>query len=54
MGGICNTYGRDDKYKFLFGKYGCKIPLRIPKRIWKYNIRIDCRDSEWENMDWVH
>jgi hypothetical protein len=31
-----------------------KKPPGRPRRRWKYNIRMDLREIEWEGVDWIH
>jgi hypothetical protein len=55
MGGKCSTHGRDEKwYKILVGKPEGKRPLRIHKRRWEDNIRMDHREIRWKGVDWMH
>jgi hypothetical protein len=42
--------GKDRKlYKVLVGKR----PLGIPRCRWKYGIRMDLRETGWDNAEWV-
>jgi hypothetical protein len=36
------------------GKSERKRPLRISRRRWEDNIRMDLREVGWEGMDWIH
>jgi hypothetical protein len=42
------------EYKILFGKPEGNRPLGIPRRNWKYNIRMDLRKIGWEGLNWIH
>jgi hypothetical protein len=35
------------------GKPEGKRPLRRPKRRWVDNVKIDLREMEWGDMDWI-
>jgi hypothetical protein len=35
------------------GKTGGKRPLGKPRHKWKYNMRIDLGEVEWEGVDWI-
>jgi hypothetical protein len=35
------------------GKSDEKRPLGRPRRKWVDNVRMDLREVEWENMDWI-
>jgi len=39
-------------HSFL-GKTGGKRPVRESKHKWKYNIRIDLEEEQWEAVDWI-
>jgi hypothetical protein len=41
-------------HKILVGKPEVKRPLRIPRRRWKDNIKIDLRETGLEGVDWIH
>jgi hypothetical protein len=41
-------------YKFSVGQLEGKRPLGIPRRRWKDNIRMDLRETGWEDADWMH
>jgi len=45
VGGVC---------KILVGRPERKRPLRISRRRWEDNIRMDLREVGWEGMDWIH
>jgi hypothetical protein len=40
-------------YRILVVKIEGKGPLGEPKRSWMYNIEMDLREEEWDNMDWI-
>ena len=44
--------GRRDMHSFL-GKTGGKRSLGKPRHKWKYNIRIDLEEVQWEGVDWI-
>jgi hypothetical protein len=39
--------------RILVGKSEGKRPLGRPRRRWVDNIKIDLRDIEWNDMDWI-
>jgi hypothetical protein len=41
-------------YKILGGKSEEKRPLGRRGRTLEDNIRMDLRDTEWEDVDWMH
>jgi len=52
MGKTCSTYGRN-AYDILVGKSEGKRPLRRPRSRWEDNIRMNLRETEWEDLDWM-
>ena len=54
MGGACSTYG-DSRgvYRVLVGKPEGKRPLRIPRRRWEDNIKMDLQEVGCGGMDWI-
>jgi hypothetical protein len=36
------------------GKPEGKRPLRIPRRRWVDNIKMDLREIKWDGMDWIY
>jgi hypothetical protein len=40
-------------YRILVGKPEGKRPLRIRRRKWVDNIKIDLREIGWDGMDWM-
>ena len=55
MGGTCSTYGgkRIGVYRVLVGKPEGKRPLGRPRHRWEDNIKMDLRDVEVGDMDWI-
>jgi hypothetical protein len=41
-------------YKILVRKPAGKRPLRRYRRRWEDNIRMDIREAEWIDVDWLH
>jgi hypothetical protein len=40
-------------YRILVGKPGGRRPLGRPRRRWVDNIKMDLREVEWDDVDWV-
>jgi hypothetical protein len=40
-------------FLILVGKPERKRPLGRPERRWMNNIKVDLRDTEWDDVDWV-
>jgi hypothetical protein len=54
MGWACSTNGeKRNSYRILVGKPEGNRPLRIPRRRWVDNIKIDLRATGWDGMDWI-
>jgi hypothetical protein len=54
MGRACGTIGETrNTYRILVGKPEGKRPLGRPRRRWVDNIKMDLRDSGWDDMDWI-
>jgi hypothetical protein len=52
MGRACSTNGEEETvYRILVGKPEGKRPLRIPRRRWMDNIKMDLREIGWGGMD---
>jgi hypothetical protein len=52
MGGACSTNGeKRNAYSILMGKPEGKRPLRRPRRRWVNNIKLDLRQTGWDEMD---
>jgi hypothetical protein len=53
MGRICSTHGNEKKnsYRILEGKPEGKRPIGRPRRLWKYNIKID--GVVWTHLMWL-
>jgi hypothetical protein len=45
--------GRNGIYKVLVGKHEGKKPLERPRRKWKDNIKMDLKEVECGDMDWI-
>jgi hypothetical protein len=43
----------EKKNWLLVGKPEGKRPLRLPRRRWVDNIKIDLREMGWGRMDWI-
>jgi hypothetical protein len=41
-------------YRILVGKPEGKRPLERPIHRWMYDIKIDLREIEWGEMDWIN
>jgi hypothetical protein len=55
MGGACSTHRRDEKcYSILVRIPEGKRLLKKPRHKWEDNIRMDVRESGWENVEWIH
>jgi hypothetical protein len=54
MGRACSTHGaKRNAFKILVGKPEGKRPLGRHRRRWEANIRMDLREIEWGDMDWI-
>jgi hypothetical protein len=54
MGRVCSTNGeKKNAYMILVGKTEGKRPLRRTRRRWVDNIKMDPREIEWGDMDWI-
>jgi hypothetical protein len=40
-------------YRILVGKPEGKRPVGRPRRRWVDNIKMDLREIEWDDMDWI-
>ena len=50
----CSTYGgRRRACRFLLGRPDGKRPLRIPRRRWEHNIKIDLQEMGWGGADGI-
>jgi hypothetical protein len=43
-----------NSYKILVGKPEGKRPLGTYRRRWEYNIKMDLKETGWEDADWIH
>jgi hypothetical protein len=54
MGGECSTNGeKRNAYRLLVGKPQGRRLLEKPRRRWVDNIRMDLREVEWGDVDWI-
>jgi hypothetical protein len=54
MGRACSTNGeKRNAYRILVGNPERKRPLGRPKRRWEDNIKMDLREIEWDDRDWM-
>jgi hypothetical protein len=54
MGGPCSPYGgKRDVYRVFVGKPEGKRPLGRPRHRWEDNIKLDLKELECEDMDWI-
>jgi hypothetical protein len=54
MGWACSTNGENRKaYTILVGNLEEKRPLGRPIRRWVDSIKIDLREIEWDDVDWI-
>jgi hypothetical protein len=54
VGGACSPNGeKGNVYRLLVGKPEGKRPLRIPRRRWVDNIKIDLLEIGWGAVDWI-
>jgi hypothetical protein len=55
MSESCSTHGGDKKcMQTLATKSEGKGLLVRPRRIWEDNIRLDLRETGWDDVDWIH
>jgi hypothetical protein len=45
--------GETNAYRILVGKPEGKRPLGRPRRRWVDNIKMELREVEWDDMDWI-
>jgi hypothetical protein len=45
--------GKMNAYRILVGKQGGKRPPGRPRRRWVDNIKMNLRDTGWDDMDWI-
>jgi hypothetical protein len=53
MGLPFGTYGGGEVLRGFEEKYDGKRPLGRPKRRWDDNIKVDLKEIDWENEDWI-
>jgi hypothetical protein len=49
----CNRKVRN-AYNTFAGSLERKRPLRRPRHRWEDKIRMDLRETGWEDVDWIH
>jgi hypothetical protein len=55
MSRSCSTNGeKRNAYRILVGKPERKRPLGRLRRRWGDNIKIDHRETGWDDMDWIN
>jgi hypothetical protein len=55
MGGACSRHGEvRNACKMLVRKPEGKRQLGRHRLRWEDNIRMDCRERGWEDVDWIH
>jgi hypothetical protein len=55
MGGACDVHGElRAAYNILVGRPEGRRPLRRPRHRWEDNIRMDLRETEFGDLDWIH
>jgi hypothetical protein len=52
-GHVARLGEKRNAYRILVGKPEGKRPLGRTKRRWVDNIKMDLRDTEWGDMDWI-
>jgi hypothetical protein len=52
-GHVARVGEKRNAYKILVGKPEGNRPLRIPRRSWVDNIKMDLREMGWDGMDWI-
>jgi hypothetical protein len=54
MGRACSTNGeKRNTYRILVGKPEGKRPLGRPRRRWMDSIKMDLREIDGDDMDWI-
>jgi hypothetical protein len=55
MGRACSTK-RDKRnaYRILVGKLEGRRPLGRPRRLWVHNIKMDLREIDWDDIEWMN
>jgi predicted membrane protein len=54
MGSVYSTKGeKRNASRLLVEKPEGKRPLERPRRRWVDNIKMDLREIEWDDMDWI-
>jgi hypothetical protein len=52
-GHVARMGEKRNAYRILVGKPGGKIPLGRPRRRWVNNIKMDLRETGWDNVDCI-
>jgi hypothetical protein len=53
-GHVARVGAKRNAYRILVGKPEAKTPLGRSRRRWVDNIKIDLRETEWDDMDWIN
>jgi hypothetical protein len=53
-GDVARMEEKRNTYTIVVGKPEEKRPLGRPRRRWVGNIKMNLRDIEWGDMDWIH
>jgi len=54
MGGVCGTYGGQEKCAYVFvGRTDGKSPLGRPRQRKDYNIKLYLLEVGWGSMTWI-
>jgi hypothetical protein len=52
--GIQHTWERSDMHtKFWLERYEWKKLLRTPRNKWKDNIKMDSKDTQYQDVNWI-
>jgi hypothetical protein len=55
VGRACSTNGeKRNTYRILVGKPEGKRPLVTPRSRWVNHIKMNLREIQWDDMDWIH
>jgi hypothetical protein len=52
-GHVARMGEKSNAYRILVGKPEGKRPLGSIRRMWENNIKIDLRETGWDDMDWI-
>jgi hypothetical protein len=53
VGNVARMGEKRNAYRLLVGKPEGKTPLGRPRRRWVDNIRLDCGEVGWCDVDWI-